>query len=92
MTSPLHGTGVRPGHRVHVNLTAPDLVAHAVRRDEGRLSADGALLVRTGVHTGRSVQDKFIVDEAETSQEVWWGQVNRKLAGEKFSTLVGRVL
>ena len=91
MTSPLHGTGVRPGHRVHVNLTAPDLVAHAVRRDEGRLSADGALLVRTGVHTGRSVQDKFIVDEDATSQEVWWGQVNRKLAGEKFSTLVGRV-
>jgi phosphoenolpyruvate carboxykinase (ATP) len=91
MTSPLHGTGVRAGHRVHANLTAPDLVAHAVRRDEGRLSVDGALLVRTGVHTGRSVQDKFIVDEAETSHDVWWGPINRKLAADKFSTLVGRV-
>jgi phosphoenolpyruvate carboxykinase (ATP) len=91
MNAPLHGTGVRAGHRVFANGSAPDLVAHALRREEGRLSVDGALLVRTGVHTGRSVQDKFIVDEPETSREVWWGPINRKLAADKFATLVGRV-
>jgi len=89
--SPLQGTGVRAGHGVFANLTAPVLVAEALRRDEGSLSADGALLVRTGVHTGRSVQDKFVVDEAETTAEVWWGPVNRKLAPEKFAILAVRV-
>ena len=91
MNAPLHGTGVRAGHRVFPNLTAPDLVVHALRREEGRLSVDGALLVRTGVHTGRSVQDKFIVDEPHTTREVWWGAINRKLTADKFATLVGRV-
>ena len=87
----LRGTGVRAGLKVHANLTAATLTAHAVRRNEGELSADGALMVRTGVHTGRSAQDKFVVDEPGTSAEVWWGKVNRKLAPEKFATLTARV-
>jgi phosphoenolpyruvate carboxykinase (ATP) len=76
---------------VHVNLPAPALVAHAIRRGEGRLSADGALMVRTGVHTGRSVQDKFVADESETTDDVWWGKINQRLAQEKFASLEGRV-
>src|SRR6202140_4931370 len=56
----LSGTGVLPGPAVRANLTTPQLLQHAIRRNEGRLSADGALIVRTGVHTGRSVQDKFV--------------------------------
>ena len=87
----LSGTGVRSLRSVHANLAAPALVAHAVRLDEGRLSADGALIVRTGVHTGRSVQDKFVVDEPETSGDVWWGRVNQKLGADKFDVLKGRV-
>ncbi|CAH2600916.1 phosphoenolpyruvate carboxykinase (ATP) [Rhodovastum atsumiense] len=89
--SPLDGTGVCPDRAVHANLTAPALVAHALRRDEGTLSADGALIVRTGVHTGRSPQDKFVVDEPATTADVWWGKVNQKLAPEKFEVLKGRV-
>ena len=76
---------------VFANLTAPALVAEALRRDEGRLSEDGALIVATGVHTGRSVQDKFVVDEPETTADVWWGKVNQRLAPEKFAILSGRV-
>jgi phosphoenolpyruvate carboxykinase (ATP) len=87
----LHGTGVRAGHKVHANLPAPALVALALRRHEGELSADGALMVRTGVHTGRSAQDKFVVDEPGTSAEVWWGKVNKKLAPQKFAALSARV-
>ena len=69
----LAGTGVHASRPVHANLTAPALVAEAVRRDEGRLSVDGALVVTTGMHTGRSAQDKFVVDEATITGEVWWG-------------------
>ena len=89
--SPLAGTGVRTMRALHANLTAPQLVAHALRRDEGRLSSDGALIVHTGVHTGRSVQDKFVVDEPETTQDVWWGRINQKLAPAQFTTLKSRV-
>jgi phosphoenolpyruvate carboxykinase (ATP) len=89
--SPLQGTGVRPGRPVHANHGPPALVAQAIRRHEGEFSADGALMVRTGVHTGRSAQDKFIVDEPETTDDVWWGRVNKKLAPEKFNSLLGRV-
>ncbi|MBS0562880.1 MAG: phosphoenolpyruvate carboxykinase (ATP), partial [Proteobacteria bacterium] len=83
--------GVHTTRPLHANLTAPALVAEALRRHEGRLSADGALIVRTGIHTGRSVQDKFVVDEPEVSAEVWWGKINQRMAPERFATLSGRV-
>jgi phosphoenolpyruvate carboxykinase (ATP) len=88
---PLAGTGVRVASALHANLTAPTLVAHSLRKDEGRLSADGAIIVRTGVHTGRSVGDKYVVDEPATREHVWWGKVNQKLPEEKFALLKARV-
>ncbi|MGC8532373.1 MAG: phosphoenolpyruvate carboxykinase [Acidiphilium sp.] len=96
---PLAGTGLHcgPAHQpvgqnqVHANLTRAALVAHALRRGEGRLSADGALMVETGVHTGRSVADKFVADEPATTQDIWWGKVNQRLPAEKFAVLRGRV-
>jgi phosphoenolpyruvate carboxykinase (ATP) len=88
---PLAGTGVRVAAALHANLTAPALVAHSLRKGEGRLSAEGAIIVRTGVHTGRSVADKFVVDEPATTGHVWWGKVNQKLPQDKFEVLKGRV-
>jgi len=94
-TGPLGHTGVSAGvaalGAVHANLTAPQLAAHAIRRGEAKFSADGALIVRTGVHTGRSVADKFIVDEPETAGEVWWGRVNQRLDRGHFALLKRRV-
>ncbi|OYV52196.1 MAG: phosphoenolpyruvate carboxykinase (ATP) [Rhodospirillales bacterium 20-60-12] len=89
--TPLAGTGVRQATSLHANLTAPALVAHAIRRGEGRLSADGALIVRTGIHTGRSVADKFVADEPATSRDIWWGKINQKLPAEKFFILKSRI-
>ena len=88
----LGGTGVSMAGAVHANLSVPLLYAHAIRRHEATLSADGALMVRTGVHTGRSVADKFIVDEPETSSQVGWGKINQRLAPAHFQGLRGRVL
>ena len=63
----LSGTGVSAPQTVHANLTAPGLTTHALRRGEGRLSADGAFIAVTGQHTGRSVQDKFVADDPEVT-------------------------
>jgi phosphoenolpyruvate carboxykinase (ATP) len=87
----LVGTGVHPTRPVHANQTATALVAESIRRHEGRLSIDGALMVETGVHTGRSVQDKFVVDEPSVTDDIWWGKVNQKLSVDRFNALKGRV-
>jgi len=87
----LAGTGVTTGSTVHANLTAPGLVDHALRRGEGRLSADGAFMAVTGVHTGRSVQDKFVVDDPEVHDAIWWGKVNQPMAPERFRGLASKV-
>src|SRR5690606_29671183 len=50
----------------------PALVAAAIRGREGELTAHGALAVTTGVYTGRSVKDKFIVADSLTRDRVWW--------------------
>ncbi len=88
---PLAGTGVIAPLALHANLGAAALTGHAIRHGEARLSADGALIVRTGVHTGRSVADKFVADEPETSGEIWWGRVNQKLDRPHFTMLKRRV-
>ncbi|MDT7933870.1 MAG: phosphoenolpyruvate carboxykinase [Sphingomonadaceae bacterium] len=73
--------------RVHYNLGTAALVEHAVRRDEGLLSADGPLVVRTGAHTGRSAKDKFTVRDAATEDTIWWGRVNAPMSPEHFAEL-----
>jgi phosphoenolpyruvate carboxykinase (ATP) len=87
----LAGTGVRASRPVQANLTPPSLVAEALRRNEGRLSADGSLMVETGVHTGRSPRDKFVVDEPSVTHDVWWGKVNQRMAPATFTALTGKV-
>jgi len=89
--SPLAGTGVASGNPVHANLTAALLVQHALIRGEGRLSAQGAFIALTGVHTGRSAQDKFVVDDPEVTQDIWWGKVNKKMEPAKFQGLAAKV-
>lgn len=90
-THALAGSGVVPGAAVHANLTAPMLVTHALRRGEGRLSAEGALIVKTGIHTGRSVADKFSVDHPEITNDVWWRHGNQRLSVPHFEIFKGRV-
>ena len=91
-TAPLAGTGVQTAAPVHANLDAAQLVTQALRRGEGTLSREGALVVKTGVHTGRSVQDKFSVGDPEVEGDVWWRMGNQKLAPASFDILRGRIL
>jgi phosphoenolpyruvate carboxykinase (ATP) len=73
------------------NLGAPQLVEHAVRRREGSLAADGALVVRTGQFTGRSPKDKFIVRDETTDSSVQWGPVNQPMTEANFDRIYSRM-
>jgi phosphoenolpyruvate carboxykinase (ATP) len=83
----LDALGVGAGATIHWNLLSAPLVEHAVQRGEGRLAKDGPLVVATGKHTGRSAKDKFIVRDAETESNVWWGDTNRGMTPEHFAAL-----
>src|SRR5436305_1470305 len=73
------------------NLGAPQLVEHAVRRREGSLASDGALVVRTGQFTGRSPKDKFIVRDETTDRSVQWGAVNQPMTEAHFERIYSRM-
>ena len=63
----------------------------ALRRGEGTLSKTGALVVTTGKYTGRSPNDKFIVDTEGVHNEIAWGKVNKPISREKFDAIKGKV-
>ncbi len=84
--------GIQNVGTVHWNLTTPRLYEEAIRRREGRLAHLGPLVVRTGQHTGRAPNDKFIVKEPSSADKVWWGKVNRPLDPDKFDALHRRLL
>ena len=76
---------------VYRNLTPAQLTEHALRRGEGTLSNTGALVVTTGKYTGRSPNDKFIVDTESVHNDIAWGKVNRPISREKFNAIKSKV-
>src|SRR5438876_7388172 len=82
----------RIGRIVRANLSTAELYEDAIRSGEGIIAAEGPLVVRTGKHTGRSPQDKFIVREPSSEQKIWWGEVNRPISEEHYDRLRARLV
>ncbi|MEX0347069.1 MAG: phosphoenolpyruvate carboxykinase [Rhizobiaceae bacterium] len=80
-------TGLKNPAKVHFNLLEPELYEEAIRRGEAQITAHGALVARTGHHTGRSAKDKFVVRDAETEDRLWWDN-NKAISPEQFDTLL----
>ena len=76
----LESLGLKNLAHVHWNLSVPSLYEEAVRRREGAIGDGGALIVRTGVHTGRSPKDKFFVEDAQTKPRIDWGATNKAMS------------
>lgn len=87
----LAGQGLTPSGQVHWNLVQTVLLETSVRRGEGELADMGPFVAVTAPHTGRSPNDKFVVKDASTEQDVDWGKVNQPYAPEKFDTLLADV-
>lgn len=84
--------GFRNVGTVYWTPTTPALYEQVVRRREGILCHLGPIAVRTGHHTGRSPNDKFIVWEPSSAEHIWWGPVNKPFEQERFNALYQRLL
>ncbi|NJM33491.1 MAG: phosphoenolpyruvate carboxykinase [Rhodomicrobium sp.] len=72
---------------IRLNPSAAELYELTVQRGEGAVAATGALAMRTGMHTGRSAADKFVVRDDTTENAVWWGN-NKAMSRDAFETLL----
>ncbi|MEG2177966.1 MAG: phosphoenolpyruvate carboxykinase (ATP) [Bacteroidales bacterium] len=84
----LAGYGITETQNVFYNLSYEELYKHEFRSDlegfeKAYLTNTGAVTVDTGVFTGRSPKDKYIVEEGSAKDNVWWAQSGRKSSDNK---------
>jgi phosphoenolpyruvate carboxykinase (ATP) len=91
------GTGLEEHGITNANIIywtppTPVLYEQIMQHREGLITHLGPMAVKTGHYTGRAPNDKFIVDEPECHDKIWWGEVNRPFDPEKFDILNNRLL
>ena len=69
--------GIKGVETIYHNLSYEELYQHEMDPsltgfDKGQLTELGAVNVMTGIFTGRSPKDKYIVDDANSHDKVWW--------------------
>lgn len=84
--------GISGLDQVYWNLPPEAIYEEAIFRNEAHLSYNGALVVNTGKHTARAANDKYVVMEEETSEDIWWGVYNRPMSPLKFDSILIRML
>jgi phosphoenolpyruvate carboxykinase (ATP) len=76
---------------VHWQPSTSQLYTDALARGDARLAEGGPLAVDTGLHTGRSPKDKYIVREPASEDRIWWGEVNAEISEDAFEALRRKV-
>lgn len=76
--------GIRASEVIR-NAPPGALYEHAIHHDKtAAVSSTGALMIRSGAKTGRSPSDKRIVDLPQSSDDIWWGDINIRLDEKTF--------
>jgi len=87
----LENIGLFNLRKAYWNLPTEALYEEVIFRGEAQIVLQGPIAVNTGKHTARAANDKFIVREPTTEDNVWWGQYNRPFSTEKFDELFSRL-
>jgi phosphoenolpyruvate carboxykinase (ATP) len=77
---------------VNWNWTPEQLQAKTIELGLGTETENGTLVVNTGKFTGRSPQDRFLVEDDYTKDRVWWGNINKPVSPESFDILEKEVV
>ncbi len=84
--------GLENQKKICRNLSVELLVDDIIKNKEGIIGPKGSVLVDTGVYTGRSPKDKYIVEESSSKDKIWWGEVNKKISNDIFDILYKKVI
>lgn len=82
--------GINP-KKTFYNCTPEKLVEDCILKDEGVLSDKGAIVIKTGKFTGRSPQDRFIVEDDYTRDLVDWNDINMPFDKKKYQSLKEKI-
>ncbi|ONH70191.1 Phosphoenolpyruvate carboxykinase [ATP] [Cyberlindnera fabianii] len=66
------------------NASVPTLYEDALLEKKTAISSAGSLMAFSGKKTGRSPKDKRIVDEETSTNNIWWGPVNKKVSEQTW--------
>ena len=91
MSQYLDYLGIVDVNNVFYQLSQAELTEKAVKNNEGILSKTGALVVNTGIYTGRSPNDRFFVDTPAVHDKINWGKTNVAFSQEKFDKIFNKV-
>lgn len=75
---------LNPEHLFH-NASVAELYLEAIHHDkDSNISDVGALIAYSGEKTGRSPKDKRVVENEESKNNIWWGDVNIPMNEHQF--------
>ncbi len=83
----IESLGIKNPNELFHNLSYNELIRHELNNGECQLADSGAMMVNTGVFTGRSPKDKYFVNQEPSNKYIAWGDVNRKISKEIFDEL-----
>ena len=78
--------------KIKYQLSLEQLHNETIVRDQGKETSLGAVAINTGEFTGRSPNDRFIVKDIVTKNEVWWSDINLPFDPQKFENLYEKVV
>lgn len=84
--------GIKNTQEIFRNLDYEQIFSHEQKRKETVLTAQGAMSVDTGIFTGRSPKDKYIVEEPSSQNKIWWGNINQPVSEEIFDELYNKAV
>ena len=84
----LTGYGIKDVSEIFYNPSFEQLFIEETREDNSRfemgiVTTSGAVAVDTGIYTGRSPKDKYIVLDDKTRETVWWKSDHAKVSDNK---------
>ena len=76
---------------IKFNFSSKQLSEISVNKKQAKLTSTNAISINTGKFTGRSPEDRFIVEDQNTKDHIWWGDINKPFESEKFDLLQQKV-
>ncbi len=68
------------------------LMEKALQKNEGILGPHGELIIQTGKHTGRSVNDRYVVVSEKTEKKIWWENNIKQMTETVFQMFLDDVI